>query len=491
MVLYYCGPPKGPQPLMQTDRKMSNSQTLIDKLWSMHEIVRRDDGASLLWVDRHYVHEGSFHAFSQMKKRGRNVAEPQLTFGVADHYVPTRGRDSGIANPEIAAMVRNLEANTGENQITLFGLRDPRQGIVHVVGPEQGLTLPGLLIVCGDSHTSTHGAFGAYAFGIGASEVAHVLMTQTLWQKKPKRMRITVDGTLGTGIAAKDIALSIIARIRADGAQGHAIEFSGSAIRALSMEGRLTLCNLSIEAGGRCGMVAPDATTFAYLKGRPFAPKGSDFDRAVETWSALISDADASFDREVLLNANEIAPIVTWGTTPDDASPVDGRVPDPARESDVTRAKYLREALDYMGLAPGTKLTDIAVDRVFIGSCTNSRIEDLRAAATVLSGRVSKVPGLVSPGSSSVKRQAEEEGLDKIFRDAGLEWADSGCSMCVGINGDLVPSGERCASTTNRNFRGRQGPGARTHLMSPAMVAAAAVSGHLADVRPLLTGRKA
>jgi len=469
---------------------MSNSQTLIDKLWSMHEIVRRDDGACLLWVDRHYVHEGSFHAFSQMKKRGRNVAEPQLTFGVADHYVPTRGRDSGIANPEIAAMVHNLEANTGENQITLFGLRDPRQGIVHVVGPEQGLTLPGLLIVCGDSHTSTHGAFGAYAFGIGASEVAHVLMTQTLWQKKPKRMRITVDGTLGTGIAAKDIALAIIARIRADGAQGHAIEFSGSAIRALSMEGRLTLCNLSIEAGGRCGMVAPDATTFAYLKGRPFAPKGSDFDRAVETWSTLVSDADASFDREVSLNANEIAPIVTWGTTPDDALPVDGRVPDPARESDAVRAKYLREALDYMGLAPGTKLTDIAVDRVFIGSCTNSRIEDLRAAAAVLSGRVSKVPGLVSPGSSSVKRQAEEEGLDRIFRDAGLEWADSGCSMCVGINGDLVPSGERCASTTNRNFRGRQGPGARTHLMSPAMVAAAAVSGHLADVRPLLAGRK-
>ena len=271
---------------------MSNSQTLIDKLWAMHEIVRRDDGASLLWVDRHYVHEGSFHAFSQMKGRGRSVAEPQLTFGVADHYVPTRGRDGGIANPEIAAMVRNLEANTGDNQITLFGLRDPRQGIVHVVGPEQGLTLPGLLIVCGDSHTSTHGAFGAYAFGIGASEVAHVLMTQTLWQKKPKRMRITVDGTLAAGIAAKDIALAIIARIRADGAQGHAIEFAGSAIRALSMEGRLTLCNMSIEAGGRCGMVAPDATTFAYLKGRPFAPKGADFDRAVEAWSALTSDAE-------------------------------------------------------------------------------------------------------------------------------------------------------------------------------------------------------
>ena len=469
---------------------MSAPRTLVDKLWSSHEIARREDGAALLWVDRHYVHEGSFHAFSQIKARRRPVAEPTLTFGVADHYVPTRGRDRGIANAEIAAMVRNLETNTSENHITLFGFRDPRQGIVHVVGPEQGLTLPGLLIVCGDSHTSTHGAFGAYAFGIGASEVAHVLMTQTLWQKKPKRMRITVDGLPAPGIAAKDIALAIIAHIRADGAQGHAIEFAGSAIRALSVEGRLTLCNLSIEAGARCGMVAPDATTFAYLKGRPFAPKGDDFDCAVEAWSALTSDTDADFDREVSLDANEIAPIVTWGTTPDDALPVDGRVPDPARESDSMRKNYLREALDYMGLAPGTKLTDIAIDRVFIGSCTNSRIEDLRAAAAVLSGRVSKVPGLVSPGSSAVKRQAEEEGLDKIFRDAGLEWADSGCSMCVGINGDLVPPGERCASTTNRNFRGRQGPGARTHLMSPAMVAAAAVSGHLTDVRTLLVGRK-
>lgn len=469
---------------------MSAPRTLVDKLWSAHEIARREDGAALLWVDRHYVHEGSFHAFSQMKARGRTVAEPKLTFGVADHYVPTRGRGSEIANPEIAAMVRNLEANTTESGITLFGLRDLRQGIVHVVGPEQGLTLPGLLIVCGDSHTSTHGAFGAYAFGIGASEVAHVLMTQTLWQRKPKRMRITVDGALALGIAAKDIALAIIARIRADGAQGHAIEFAGSAIRSLSMEGRLTLCNMSIEAGGRCGMVAPDATTFAYLKDRPFAPQSFDFNRAVEAWSTLASDADAEFDREISLNANEIAPIVTWGTTPDDALPIDARVPDPARESDATREKYVRDALDYMGLTAGTRLTDIAIDRVFIGSCTNSRIEDLRAAAAVLNGRVSKVPGLVSPGSSPVKRQAEEEGLDRIFRNAGLEWADSGCSMCVGINGDLVPSGERCASTTNRNFRGRQGPGARTHLMSPAMVAAAAISGHLADVRPLLAGRK-
>ena len=469
---------------------MSEPLTLIDKLWSAHEIVRRDDGASLLWVDRHYVHEGSFHAFSQMKERGRRVAEPGLTFGVADHYVPTHGRDQAIANPEIAAMVHNLEANTTESRITLFSLRDPRQGIVHVVGPEQGLTLPGLLIVCGDSHTSTHGAFGAYAFGIGASEVAHVLVMQTLWQKKPKRMHITVDGATTIGVGPKDIALAIIANVGADGAQGHAIEFGGSTIRALSMEGRMTLCNMSIEAGGRCGMVAPDPTTFVYLKGRPYAPKGDAFDRAVEAWSALVSDPDANFDREVKLDGNAVVPIVTWGTTPDDALPIDARVPDPAREVNPVRAKYLRDALDYMAIAPGKKLTEIPIDRVFIGSCTNSRIEDLRAAAAVLAGRVSKVPGLVSPGSSSVKQQAEGEGLDRIFRDAGLEWADSGCSMCVGINGDTVPSGERCASTTNRNFRGRQGPGARTHLMSPAMVAAAAVSGHLADVRPLLAGRK-
>jgi 3-isopropylmalate/(R)-2-methylmalate dehydratase large subunit len=469
---------------------MSQPQTLIDKLWSAHEITRREDGAALLWVDRHYVHEGSFHAFSQMKERGRTVAEPGLTFGVADHYVPTRGRAQGIADPEIAAMVRNLDANAAESRITLFGLRDPRQGIVHVVGPEQGLTLPGLLIVCGDSHTSTHGAFGAYAFGIGASEVAHVLMTQTLWQKKPKRMRIRIDGQTAAGIAAKDIALAIIAHIGADGAQGHAVEFAGGAVTALSMEGRMTLCNMSIEAGARCGMVAPDATTFAYLKGRPFAPESAAFDQAVEDWSALTTDREATFDREVTLDAAAIAPIVTWGTTPDDALPIDARVPDPVGEPDATRANYVREALDYMGIAAGTKLTDVKVDRVFIGSCTNARIEDLRAAAAVLAGRASKVPGLVSPGSSQVKRQAEEEGLDRIFRDAGLEWADSGCSMCVGINGDLVAAGERCASTTNRNFRGRQGRGARTHLMSPAMVAAAAVSGHLADVRPLLAGRK-
>ena len=470
---------------------MSAPQTIIDKLWSAHEIARREDGAALLFVDRHYVHEGSFLAFDQMRKRGGKVAEPALTFGIADHYVPTRGRDRPIADPSIANMVIQLEQNTSANGIGLFGLGSPRQGIVHVVGPEYGLTLPGLLIVCGDSHTSTHGAFGAYAFGIGASEVAHVLMTQTLWQKKPRRMRVSVSGKAGSGIAAKDIALSIIARIGADGARGHAVEFAGSAIAALSMEGRMTLCNMSIEAGGRSGIVAPDTVTFAYLKGRPFAPKDASFDHAVEAWSGLASDGDAIFEREVALDAGAIAPIVTWGTTPDDALPIDQSAPDPAREGDPVRAKYVREALDYMGITPGKRLADIAIDRIFIGSCTNARIEDLRAAAAVLAGRKSKVPGLVSPGSSTVKRQAEEEGLDRIFREAGLEWADSGCSMCVGINGDVVPPGERCASTTNRNFRGRQGPGARTHLMSPAMVAAAAITGHLTDVRPLLAGRMA
>jgi 3-isopropylmalate/(R)-2-methylmalate dehydratase large subunit len=469
---------------------MHERRTLIDKLWAAHAIVEREDGETLLWVDRHYVHEGSFHAFSRLAERGVGVAEPGLTFGVADHYVPTRAPRRDIANPEIARMVRQVEENTAKHGVTLFGLDDPRQGIVHVVGPEQGLTLPGLLIVCGDSHTSTHGALGAYAFGIGASEVAHVLMTQTIWQRKPRRLRITVDGALASGIAAKDVALAVIARIGMDGATGHAIEFAGSTIRGLSVEGRLTLCNMSIEAGGRCGMVAPDETTFAFLRGRPYAPQGTDFEQAVEAWSGLTSDDDAQFDREVSLDAAGIAPVVTWGTSPEDALPIDASAPDPAREPDTARAQYLREALDYMGIAPGAELTGIAVDRVFIGSCTNSRIEDLRAAAAVLAGRTSKVPGLVSAGSSLIKRQAEEEGLDLIFRAAGLEWGESGCSMCVGINGDLVAPGERCASTTNRNFRGRQGPGARTHLMSPAMVAAAAVTGHLADVRPLLSGRK-
>jgi 3-isopropylmalate/(R)-2-methylmalate dehydratase large subunit len=465
------------------------NETLFDKVWAAHEITHREDGESLLWVDRHFVHEGSFHAFSRLAEGGASVAEPGLTFGMADHYVPTRSPRRDIADPEIARMVRQLEENTARHGITLFGLDDPRQGIAHVAGPEQGLTLPGLLIVCGDSHTSTHGALGACAFGIGASEVAHVLMTQTIWQRKPKRMRVTVNGGTGPGITAKDIVLAIIARIGAGGATGHAVEFAGSAIRGLSVEGRLTLCNMSIEAGARCGMVASDEKTFAYVKGRPFAPAGEEFERAVEAWSALTTDDGALFDREASLDAAAIAPIVTWGTSPEDALPIDASVPDPAREPDEARARHIRDALDYMGITPGSRLTDIAIDRVFIGSCTNSRIEDLRAAAAVLAGRTSKVPGLVSAGSSAVKRQAEEEGLDRIFRDAGLTWGESGCSMCVAMNGDTVAPGERCASTTNRNFRGRQGPDARTHLMSPAMAAAAAVAGHLVDVRPMLSGR--
>ena len=396
------------------------------------------------------------------------VAEPGLTFGVADHYVPTRGSRRDIANPEIARMVRQVEENTAKHGIKLFGLDDPRQGIVHVVGPEQGLTLPGLLIVCGDSHTSTHGALGAYAFGIGASEVAHVLMTQTIWQKKPKRMRITVDGRAAPGIAAKDIVLAIIAHIGADGATGHAIEFAGSAIRALSIEGRLTLCNMSIEAGARCGMVAPDETTFAYLKGRPYAPKGAEFDRAVEEWSALTTDDDARIRpggharrRTTSRRSSPGAPAPRTRCRSTPACPI--------RRASRTRPapSYLRDALDYMGIAPGKKLTDIAVDRVFIGSCTNSRIEDLRAAAAVLAGRTSKVPGLVSAGSSLIKRQAEEEGLDRIFRDAGLEWGESGCSMCVGINGDLVAPGRTLRLDHQPQFPRPAGPG-RAHASDVA-----------------------
>jgi 3-isopropylmalate/(R)-2-methylmalate dehydratase large subunit len=463
--------------------------TLVDKLWDAHAILTREDGETLLWIDRHFVHEGSHHAFAKLASRGARVARPDLTFGVADHYVPTRGRAGTIADEGVRRMVEQLSENTALHGVRLFGLDDPRQGIVHVVGPEQGLTLPGLTVVCGDSHTSTHGAFGAFAFGIGASEVAHVLTTQTLWQRKPKRMRIRVDGPLIPGVGAKDIALTWIARLGADGAQGHAIEYAGSAVRALTMEGRLTLCNLSIEGGGRCGMVAPDETTIAYLRGRPYAPRGEAFERAAEDWLALAGDPDAAFDREVSFRGDEIAPTVTWGTSPQDAAPIDATVPDPSRIADPARAAHARDALAYMDLRPGQPLTDIRIDRVFIGSCTNARIEDLRAAAAVLAGRTSRVPGLVSPGSSLVKRQAEEEGLDRVFVEAGLEWVEAGCSMCVGMNGDLLQPGERSASTTNRNFKGRQGPGSRTHLMSPAMAAAAAVAGHLTDARPLLAGR--
>jgi 3-isopropylmalate/(R)-2-methylmalate dehydratase large subunit len=460
--------------------------TLFDKVFDAHVIVEREDRQCLLWIDRHFLHEGSFHAFNKLKERAAVVARSDLTFGIEDHYVPTHTRDLDEIDPAIRGMIEQLRGNSRRHGLRHFGLDNPAQGIVHVVGPEQGLTLPGLTMVCGDSHTATHGAFGAIAFGIGASEVAHVLMTQTLWQKKPKRMRITVDGELTLGVSAKDLALSIIAHIGAGGAVGHAIEYAGSTIRSLSMEGRLTLCNLSIEAGGRCGMIAPDETTIEYLRSRPFAPPDDAFERAAEYWLALVSDADAVFDREVTLNAAEIAPVVTWGITPEDALPITASVPDPAQIPDPTRAAHVRDALDYMDIKPGQSLTDIRIDRVFIGSCTNSRIEDIRAAAAILAGRKAKVPGLVSPGSMLVKKQAEEEGLDRIIREAGLDWVDPGCSMCVGMNGDLVPPGERCASTTNRNFRGRQGPGSRTHLMSPAMVAAAAVTGHLTDMRLLM-----
>lgn len=468
---------------------MTTARTMLDKLWAAHEILRREDGVSLLWVDRHLVHEGSHHAFAKIKERGMPVAEPDLTFAVVDHYAPTRDRGN-IATPQIARMIDTLRHNARSHGIRLYDLDDPGQGIVHVIGPEQGLTLPGLLINCGDSHTSTHGAFGALAFGIGATEVAHVLATQTVWQRKPKSMRITVDGDLGVGVTAKDIALSWIAKLGTDGAQGHAVEYSGSAIQGLSMEGRMTLCNLSIEGGARFGMVAPDATTFEYLSGRAGAPKGADWDRAVADWASLTSDAQARFDRDVVLDARDIVPTATWGTSPEQALPINATIPDPAT-ADPAKAESLRAALEYMGLTAGHMLEGTPVDQVFIGSCTNGRIEDLRAAAAVLKGRKAKVPGLISPGSSRIKAQAEAEGLDAIFTQAGLEWAASGCSMCVGMNGDLVGEGKRCASSTNRNFKGRQGRGARTHLMSPAMVAAAAVTGTITDVRPLLAGRGA
>ena len=468
---------------------MTAPRTLFDKLWDAHAILTREDGATLLHVDRHLLHEGSNHAFAKLAERGAPVARPDLTFGFADHYAPTRDRAAGIADARVRAMIETLETNAARHGITLFGLRDPRQGIVHVVGPEQGLTLPGLLVVCGDSHTSTHGALGAYAFGIGASEVAHVLARQTLWQTKPKRMRITVEGRLGAGVGAKDVALAWIAKLGADAARGCAVEYAGSVVRDLSVEGRMTLCNLSIEGGARCGLVASDAATLDWLKGRPYAPDGALWDAACADWAGLATDPGAEFDREATLDAAEIAPVVTWGVSPEDAAPIDASVPDPANAPTGEKARAIAEALDYMGLRPGQRLDAIPVDRVFIGSCANARIEDLRAAAAVLEGRTARTPGVVSPGSMLVKRRAEEEGLDRIFTEAGLEWRDSGCSMCVGMNGDRVAPGERCASSTNRNFRGRQGPGARTHLMSPAMVAAAAVTGRLTDVRPLLEGR--
>ncbi|OWU83127.1 isopropylmalate isomerase [Oceanicola sp. 22II-s10i] len=465
---------------------MSDPKTIIDKIWEEHEILRDEGGTSLLYVSRHLAHDGSIHAFTFLEERGLTPRRPDRIFATPDHGTPTVSHDmADLTDPDQRRVVTALAANAKRHGFTHFGLGDRRQGIVHVVGPEQGISQPGLVIVCGDSHTSTHGGVGALAFGIGASEVMHVLATQTLWIKKPRTMRITIDGERPAGVTAKDIVLSIIAHIGANGGAGHAIEYAGSLIRSLDVEERLTVCNMSIEAGARSGMIAPDETTFEYLKGKPFAPGPEHWEAAVESWRALRTDEGAVFDREVRLDASQLTPMVTWGNSPEDALPITGRVPDPAQaKDDITRDAILR-TLDYMGLTPGMALTDVTVDQVFIGSCTNSRIEDLRAAAAVAGRGRAVVPAMVSPGSSTVKAQAEAEGLDRIFRDAGFEWRESGCSMCVGMNGDLVASGKRCASTTNRNFRGRQGQGSRTHLMSPAMAAAAALTGRLSDVRDL------
>jgi len=466
---------------------MTQPRTLLDKLWDAHEILRRDDGACLLWVDRHLVHEGSHHAFAKIGQKQIRVKEPNLTFGVLDHYVPTNRVGIQI-DPSIPRMMQTLRDNAAMHGFKLFDMTHQNQGIVHVIGPELGLTLPGLLVNCGDSHTSTHGAFGALAFGIGATEVAHVLATQTIWQRKPRAMRIKVEGTLGPSVTAKDIALNWISLLGADGARGHAIEYAGSTIEALSMEGRMTLCNLSIEGGARFGMIAPDQTTFDYVKNRRYAPQGQKLEEAIEDWSDLKSDSDAYFDREITLRAEDIAPTVSWGTSPEQAVPVTATIP-VLENLEAPKAEAAKAALEYMGLEAGRPLIGTPVDQIFIGSCTNGRIEDLRAAAEVLQGRRAVIPGLISPGSLKIKAMAESEGLDKVFKDAGLEWAGAGCSMCVGMNGDLVAAGKRCASSTNRNFRGRQGKGARTHLMSPAMVAAAAVTGTICDVRDLLSGK--
>ena len=460
------------------------TETLLDKIWRANTITRRADGATLLFVDRHYVHDATSQGFDKIHAEGRTLRRPDLTFGMADHYVAT-GSSAARRRPDFDRLVDTLSHNAARWGFEVFSQGAARQGIVHVAGPELGLTLPGSVLVCGDSHTATHGALGCLSFGIGASEIAHVLATQTIWQRKPKAMRITIDGRLGAGVTAKDIILAVIGRIGAGGATGHIIEYAGEGIRALSMEGRLTVCNMTIEAGAKTGMIAPDDTSIEWLSGRDYAPRGALWDRAEREWRQLHSDAAAVFDREVRLTADEIAPMVTWGTSPEDVVAITDKVPDPAREADPERRRQIVQSLDYMGLIPNTPMTGIAVDRAFIGSCTNGRIEDLRAAAGIARGRKASVPAYVTPGSAQVKRQAEAEGLDRVFRDAGFEWTDPGCSMCVAMNGDLVPPGARCASSTNRNFEGRQGKGSRTHLLSPAMVAAAAVTGRLTDVRKL------
>jgi 3-isopropylmalate/(R)-2-methylmalate dehydratase large subunit len=462
-------------------------RTLFDKIWDAHVVETLPDGTALLYIDKHLTHEvTSPQAFEGLRLAGRRVRRPDATIAVVDHNIATDASRFGtIADPESRQQVETLERNVAEFGVPYIPLTDVRQGIVHVIGPELGLSLPGMTIVCGDSHTSTHGALGALAFGIGTSEVEHVLATQTLLQKPARNMRVTVDGRLPVGCTAKDIVLAIIGRIGTAGGTGHVIEYAGEAIRALDMAGRMTVCNMSIEAGARAGMVAPDQTTFDYVQGRPFAPQGNAFDHAVAWWKTLPSDADAVFDREITLDAGSIVPQVTWGTSPEDVLPITGTIPDPADAPNETRRAQVERMIAYMGLTPGQRLTDLAVDVVFIGSCTNSRIEDIRAAAAIARHRrvAPGVRAMVVPGSGLVKQAAEAEGLDRILREAGFEWREAGCSMCLGMNPDKLTPGQRCASTSNRNFEGRQGPGGRTHLLSPAMAAAAALAGRLTDVR--------
>lgn len=468
---------------------MTEPRNLFEKVWDDH-VVRSGAGEpSLLYIDLHLVHEvTSPQAFDSLRLAGRTVRRPDLTMSTIDHGVPTTGREFGIRDPLSKKQIDTLISNCEQFDIMLYGLDDPRQGIVHVISPEQGATQPGMTIVCGDSHTATHGAFGALAFGIGTSEVEHVLATQTLPQNKPRSMGITIDGDLAPGVTAKDIILGIIALIGTDGANGHVIEYKGSAIEALSMEGRMTICNMSIEGGARAGMIAPDQTTVDYLKGRPLAPTGADWDRAVTYWLSLKSDEGATYDKELHIDAADLVPYVSWGTNPGQTLPVTGNVPIPEYIDDPTERDSAERAIEYMALTPGMALTDIRIDRVFLGSCTNGRIEDLREAAAVVKGKTvaANVSAMVVPGSGLVKLQAEDEGLDQIFKAAGFEWRDAGCSMCLGMNPDILAPGERCASTSNRNFEGRQGKGGRTHLLSPGMAAAAALTGHLTDVRSLV-----
>ena len=464
-------------------------KTLYDKLWDAHVVRHNDDGTSLIYIDRHLVHEvTSPQAFEGLRLAGRKVWRVNANLATADHNVPTTDRAHGIADAVSRLQVETLDRNCHDFGITEFGMNDARQGIVHVIGPEQGATLPGMTVVCGDSHTSTHGAFGTLAFGIGTSEVEHALATQCLILKKSKNMRVRVDGAIPPGITAKDIVLAIIGKIGTAGGTGHAIEFAGSAIMELSVEGRMTVCNMAIEAGARAGMIAVDDKTIEYFRGRPYAPKGEMWDMAVKTWRELKSDPDATFDKEVVLDATQIKPQVSWGTSPEMVVPVDGAIPDPEKETDGVKRSGQQQALKYMELKPGTPIRDIRLDKIFIGSCTNSRIEDLRAASEVVKGKkVAKSIKLamVVPGSGLVKAQAEKEGLDKIFKAAGFEWREPGCSMCLAMNADRLEPGERCASTSNRNFEGRQGAGGRTHLVSPAMAAAAAIAGHFVDIREL------